>query len=255
MKQPVVVIGLGEMGGVFARAFLRSGFPVYPIIRGMDFSIDPRWPEPFAAVVAVAEKNLPATLGMLPESWKDKVVLLQNELLPPVWQAAGIKDPTVISVWFEKKKGTDVKVILPSPVFGPRADLIDRILDSLAVPCRVLQKYDELLFALVVKNVFVLTINIAGLMTGGTIAGLWSEHRQLVHDLAGEIAAIQEALTGRKFKLDDLLRELQKAVDSAPEHKCRGRAAPERLARTLAAAEKAGVATPVLRKISARTSG
>ena len=255
MNQPIVVIGMGEMGAVFARGFLRSGFPVYPIIRGMDFSLDPRWPEPFAVVVAVAEKDLPITLGMLPESWKGKAVLLQNELLPPVWLSAGIKDPTVISVWFEKKKGTEVKAILPSPVFGPHADLIARVLGSLAIPCRQLQKYDDLLFALVEKNVFVLTINIAGLITGGTIATLWTEHRQLVHNLAEEITAIQESLTNRKFKLEDLLREMQKAVDSAPEHRCRGRAAPERLARTLAAAEKAGIDAPVLREISAKTAG
>ena len=29
-KAPVIVIGLGEMGSVFARAILKSGHPVYP---------------------------------------------------------------------------------------------------------------------------------------------------------------------------------------------------------------------------------
>ena len=36
MKQSVVVIGMGEMGGVFARGFLKSGHPVIPINRGDD---------------------------------------------------------------------------------------------------------------------------------------------------------------------------------------------------------------------------
>jgi prephenate dehydrogenase len=30
MNQTVVIIGIGEMGGVFAKGFLRSGYPVYP---------------------------------------------------------------------------------------------------------------------------------------------------------------------------------------------------------------------------------
>ena len=34
-KSPIVVIGLGETGGVFARAFLHSGYPVYPLTRDM----------------------------------------------------------------------------------------------------------------------------------------------------------------------------------------------------------------------------
>ncbi len=31
MQQPVVIIGIGELGGVFAGAFLKNGHPVYPI--------------------------------------------------------------------------------------------------------------------------------------------------------------------------------------------------------------------------------
>ena len=36
MKKPVVMVGVGEMGGVFARGFLRHGHPVYPVTRIMD---------------------------------------------------------------------------------------------------------------------------------------------------------------------------------------------------------------------------
>ena len=38
MKQPIVIVGIGELGGVFARAFLRNGWPVYPITRSMNIS-------------------------------------------------------------------------------------------------------------------------------------------------------------------------------------------------------------------------
>ena len=36
MKSPVVLIGIGEMGAVFARGFLRAGYPVYPVTRQTD---------------------------------------------------------------------------------------------------------------------------------------------------------------------------------------------------------------------------
>ncbi len=34
MHKPVVIVGLGEMGSVFARGFLRAGYPVVPVVRG-----------------------------------------------------------------------------------------------------------------------------------------------------------------------------------------------------------------------------
>ena len=39
MKEPIVLIGVGEMGGVFARGFLKLGYPVIPVTREMDLAI------------------------------------------------------------------------------------------------------------------------------------------------------------------------------------------------------------------------
>jgi prephenate dehydrogenase len=33
MKKPIIVLGIGELGSVFARAFLKNNHPVYPITR------------------------------------------------------------------------------------------------------------------------------------------------------------------------------------------------------------------------------
>ena len=38
MKSPVILIGIGEMGSVFARGLLRSGHPVYPVTRTTDLA-------------------------------------------------------------------------------------------------------------------------------------------------------------------------------------------------------------------------
>jgi hypothetical protein len=36
MKKPIIVLGIGELGSVFARAFLKNNRPVYPITRATD---------------------------------------------------------------------------------------------------------------------------------------------------------------------------------------------------------------------------
>jgi len=103
MKDVVVLIGVGEMGGVFARGILRSGHPVCPVTRQKPAeAVVKEIPEPEAVVVAVGEKDLQDVLKTIPEEWRDRLVLLQNELLPKDWKQYQLS-PTVISVWFEKK--------------------------------------------------------------------------------------------------------------------------------------------------------
>ena len=163
VTSPVISIGIGEMGGVFARACLRAGYPVYPVTRDMDIktSLD-QYPEPAAILVTVAENDLHDVLDQIPAAHHDKLVLIQNELLPRDWLSHEVNNPTVISVWFEKKPGQDFKVLIPSPVFGPGADLICTALTRLDIPTKQLSDNDALLFELVLKNVYILTTNIAG---------------------------------------------------------------------------------------------
>jgi prephenate dehydrogenase len=40
MKKPIIVLGIGELGSVFARAFLKNNRPVYPITRATDIDMD-----------------------------------------------------------------------------------------------------------------------------------------------------------------------------------------------------------------------
>jgi prephenate dehydrogenase len=55
MNQPIVIIGIGELGGVFARAFLHAGYPVYPVTRKMDIDeAANNMPDPQLVLVAVA---------------------------------------------------------------------------------------------------------------------------------------------------------------------------------------------------------
>ena len=252
MHPPVAIVGIGELGGVFARAFLHAGHPVYPVTRDMPLNetLD-RIPTPALTLIAVGEKDLPGVLREMAPDQRTSVGLLQNELLPDTWQSNGVTDPTVISVWFEKKKGMDVKVLRPSPIFGPRADLMADALEGIGVPCRRLDSADELLKELVIKNVFVYMINICGLKTGGTTGTLWKEHADLALQIAAEIIALQESLTGTSFERDKLMAGVAAGIDGDPQHKCMGRSAPGRLVRFLAMADKAGVPARAIRGIQA----
>ena len=189
MNQPIVIIGIGELGGVFAGAFLHAGYPVYPVTRQMDIDQAAKMmPDPQLVLVAVAEKDFPPVMQTLPAPWRNRIGLLQNELLPRDWQSYRIDDPTVISVWFEKKKGMDTNELIPSRVYGPQAKLIAGALHGIDIACEVLSTEEDLLYELVRKNVFVFTINIAGLVLaeGTDTATLWAQHHELALAIADE---------------------------------------------------------------------
>ena len=255
MKDPVVIIGMGEMAGVFARGFLRLGHPVYPVTREMSIeTCAAELPTPALVLIAVGEADLHPTLEQIPTLWQDRLGLLQNELLPRDWHAHDLSDPTVISVWFEKKKGMDYKVLIPSPVFGPKAALIASALATLDIPTSIPADADELCYELVRKNVYILTTNIAGLKAGGTVSELWQNHQQLARDVARDVMKLQAWLVNTdRLDEDKLIAGMLEAFDGDPAHGCMGRSAPIRLARALELADKAAIDVPTLREIKKST--
>lgn len=253
-KSPVVVIGIGEMGSVFARGLLRLGHPVYPVNRDTDMqALAAELPHPELALVAVGETALQSVLEQVPAAWRDRLALLQNELLPADY--AELENPTVISVWFEKKKGMDSKPLIPSPAFGPHAQLLIDALGTLDLPAQRVDSEQAMLFELVLKNVYILTTNIAGLQVGGTVSELWSVHEDLARAVANDVIDIQEAMTGQRFDRDALLRGMLEAFDGDPDHKCMGRSAPARLQRAIEHADRFGLTVPTLRTIAADQTG
>jgi len=252
MKKPVVLIGVGEMGGVYARGFLRLGHPVYPVVRGTGIAqLANEITAPELVLVAVGEADLQPVLETMPANWRNSLVLLQNELLPRDWQKHDL-DPTVISVWFEKKKGQDAKVLIPSPVYGAKSQLIHDALSAVDIPCKILSSEEELLFELVVKNVYIVTTNISGLKVGGTVGELWSNHHDLANKISNEVIAIQQALTGQSFDADKLIDAMVVAFNGDLDHKCMGRSAPARLQRALDQAKEFAIETPEISAISAK---
>lgn len=250
MQQPIIVVGLGELGSVFARGFLRLGYPVQAVTRDMDIEqMAQEIPAPTAVLIAVGEADIAKTLASIPNAWKNDLILLQNELLPRDWQAANIDAPTVISVWFEKKKGMDSKVVMPSPVYGKHAKLVFNALAKVDLPSFILDSEAELEYELVRKNLYILTTNIAGLEVGGNVSNLAASHSEVMNAVATDVLNLQAFLTGTTLETDRLMEGLLEAFAGDPEHGCMGRSAPARLARALTIASDAGLTLPKLEAI------
>ena len=250
MNKTVVVVGLGELGSVFARGFLKLGYTVVPVTRHHSMQDLVGLIKPEALVMAVGEADVHALLTEVPAEWKDKVVLIQNELLPRDWKAHSFENPTVISVWFEKKKGMDSKVVIPSPIYGPKGELVSAALATLDLPSYIVESAGELEYELVLKNLYILTTNIAGLEVGGNVAQLAAGHSDLMKAVAEDVLKIQDWLTNRLQDREKLMLGLEKAFGGDPQHNCMGRSAPVRLQRALGFALEAGLDVPILRDIA-----
>jgi hypothetical protein len=251
----VVVIGLGQLGALFAQGFLRTGRSVVPVLRGIRAGdAVGATDEPELVLVAVAEDDLAGVLDELPESWRDRVGLIQNELLPATWQAHAIVRPSVAVVWFEKKRGRPVRELLPTILYGPNAALLAAALEKAELSSRIVDSERALVRALVEKNLYILVTNIAGLQVGGSVSELWRDHRALAEAVADDVIALQHALTQDRFPRLELMSGLERAIAADPQHACMGRSAPARLSRALHKAGCLGLELPTLQKISAERS-
>lgn len=254
MKKPIIIIGVGEMGSVFARAFLKAGHPVYPVSRQTDMQELANRVDAQCVVVATGEADLQSTLTTMPKKWLQQCVLLQNELLPHDWQQHEDINATVISVWFEKKLGMDFKVIVPSPVFGKHAQTVAHALNTLGIAADIKENLKAMTFELVRKNVYILASNICGLEVQGNVGDLAEQHTELLDAVIEDILKIQQHLTGVSHDKKALLKAVELAFNGDKAHQCMGRSAPTRLQRALDIADKAQLNTPELVRIKSLKS-
>jgi len=250
MKAAIVIIGIGELAGVFARGFLRCGHPVFPITRDMNLAEQSQEiPTPAMVLITVQENKLHAMLEQIPDCWRNKIALVQNELFPRDWQKHKIQNPSVTVVWFEKKKKLELTNILYSPCYGPNAQLISNALMTLEIPAPILYSYEEILYELVRKALYILTVNIAGLVNNCTVEDLWFKSQPLATEIAEEVISILEFLAEKKLPREKLINGMVEGIKDCPDRYCLGRSALERLKRALNHAQKANIQTPKLLEI------
>lgn len=250
LRAPIVVVGLGELGQVLASGFLKIGHPVYPLNRDACFTeLKTRAIDPMLVVVAVGDKDLEEVLRAMPSGFKNRIVLLQNNLLEPDWLRHGIQNPTILVVWLDKKTGRPAVAVLPNKVFGPYGEEVAQALNALQIETQV-RPMEDLDRALVAKNLYIHTINIAGLRVGGTVGELWKDHRSLTEAIAGEILEIQCARLGRALDGHLMMSDMLEGFSGDLNHLCMGRSATNRLANALAFANDYKLAVPTLRGIA-----
>lgn len=247
----IVVVGMGQLGSVFAHAFLRAGRRVVPVNRGDDpraLDVVPQLGVELA-LVAVGEAELQPVVESLP-GWP--VALVQNGLLPDDWSGWD-EVPTVAVIWFEKKKSIALNVIRSSPVAGPHAQTIVDALAGIDLPAHVVS-HEQLVDELVLKNVYIVGFNVLGLEHPLTVGELHAEYRDAFDAIASDVLDVQEAILGRKVNRERILSGLADAVAGDPAHGARGRSAPARLGRILKDAEAHGLEVKALRSLAARVS-
>lgn len=266
--RPVVIIGLGQLGQTFASGFLRLGRPVFPVLRGDSLQVAAgRCSDPAVVIVAVGENDLEGVLSSMPSVWNDRLVLLQNELLPPAWKAHSI-DPTVFVCWYEKKQHSALLQPsgAPSQAFGAHAQLLLDAHHALNIKCSLISSQEEVLEALIAKAVLILAINICGLAlhnikepyVGGTFDQLLVSHRELFNDVSAEAMSIQEALCGIVLEPQSrqrIVTAVLRMMESVPEHRNCGRVAADRLRRAVSTAAGVKLAVPTMQRILSERCG
>lgn len=252
-SQEALVIGVGELGGVFSLGLLRRGYSVLPVLRQTPTEpLLARSPEPSLCVIAVGEEDLSQVLDGWAKRYADRWVLMQNELRPSEWERRGLQTPTVAVVWFEKKPGREVRPLVSSPVYGPHASVIVGALTALGLPAHVEADPEQLLFELCLKNLYILSMNIVGLTHPTDVGTIWHEHRPYLDQVCAEVLELEAAQMQRSLPTQSLCIELERIILADPRHVAAGRSAPTRLGRTLRTARNLGIKTPMLDEIARR---
>jgi len=271
----VAIVGLGQIGTELAAGLVAGGHVVDEIHRDQLGRLATL--SCAAVVLAVPEDVLGEVTTALPPALRDRVVLVQNELVAPTWRALDLLTPTVAVVWFEKKGAAPARPILPTPVAGPHAELIVGALARRSIPAHVIEAGAPLVRALVAKNLYIVASNLAGIGASrngpidddGSVAGLaWPSavvtmgelldgHRAFARALATEVFAIElarlDVAEGDAIEFDAAWSVFESATKADPDHKCMGRSAPARLARASSRARELGVDAPIIAALRRET--
>lgn len=247
-----IVVGIGQLGSEFALGLLRLGYAVFPVTRVQNLTqVADAAGSVELILLAVGEAALGPILASVPTRFRDRVALVQNELVPADWKQAGFTEPSGVVVWFEKKAGRPIHVVRPSVSYGPLSAPLLELLAELDVPAYAAGP-ETLEFELALKNLYILVHNLAGLAVQGTVGELWREHAPFARDVANDVLSHQEARMGRALDRNALLAGLDQAASADPAHGLAGRTAPERLGRVLDQARRAGLRLPTLEKLGER---
>lgn len=246
MSSPIVVIGMGQLGTVFADAWSQLGKSILALRRHQPIiqDISPR-----AVLIATGEQDLSPVLASLPQTWRSQLILVQNELIPAIWQPYS-DQPTLVAVWMEKKPHIEVRSLRASVAFGPNADLVADAFHAIKQPLSLAKDYPDMIQELAFKNIYIWTTNIYGLIAPGAIGQLVTEpHATALASLIDELCQIQSAVSGYYCSPKMVTPIIWHIIHDNADRKIPGRSAPARLKRVMSAAHQYSLVTPELDRI------
>lgn len=249
LQNPIVIIGLGQLGETFSKSWHQLGYPIVPVRRRQTLpeAFDQK---PQAVLIATGERDLPSVLATLSPGLKDRAILLQNELVPRIW-APYLTTPTLAAIWFEKKPGITLHSLRPSVAYGPQVHLLSTAFEVLNQPLQSVDTYEHMVVELMIKNTFILATNIYGLVSPGPLKNFISpRHRTRVQQLLNEICPLQSCLTGLMCPVDRTSHDIWEVIAKNAELVVPGRSALDRLHRTITTARQSNLFTPELDRIA-----
>lgn len=247
----LLIFGVGQLGQLYAAGALRLGVRVWPLTRQMDAERTlAQFPEGEPILLAVAEASFGATLSEIPQSRRQDVVLVQNELFPTQLTEWGLDQATILTVWLSKKKGRPIELARTSSAFGPHAALFHQIHQALDVPSVVLDTRAELHADIAAKFTFILTINALGLVENLSL-GQWLEKDPAqVSRLIDEARALAQAHLQAQVDAAETRHRVMEAMEGLRDYPAKGRSAQARLKKALSDAERFALELPALRNIA-----
>ncbi|PSR26162.1 MAG: hypothetical protein C7B46_20200 [Sulfobacillus benefaciens] len=247
MDSPIVVIGMGQLGTLFADAWIQLGQSTLTIRREQRVNQDIA---PRAVLIATGEQDLPPVLASLPHFWRSHVILIQNELVPQIW-VPYTDQPTLVAVWAEKKPHIEVHSLRSSVVFGPHTDLVADAFAAMNQPLSVAKDYSDMLLELSIKNIYIWATNIYGLSNPGSLGQLAAEpHAAVLESLMAELCQVHSAVAGYYCAPQRIIPIIWHIIHTNADLKIPGRSARTRLERVMSAVHQHSLATPELSRIA-----
>ena len=245
----LVVVGLGQLGSLYADGAQRAGFRVTPVGRTDNLAAIVASVPAAPLLIAVGESDLAAVLAAIPPPQRDDLILLQNELFPSDWEPI-TPHPTVLVVWLNRKHDRPSEVARPTAVHGRHADIVATVHTALGLPCTVLTSPADRNLELVGKYAFIITVNGLGVAADRTVEAWRRADPARVEALVGEGVTLGEARLGHPVDRAAAHRMVIEALEALPTMPVRGRSAGARVARGLAVARARGIDIPVLSAIA-----
>ncbi|MFT3928095.1 MAG: hypothetical protein QM778_36540 [Myxococcales bacterium] len=258
----LIVMGIGELGQLYATAALKRGMRVIPVTRAARPEVALQGiPLDTPLLVAVGEADLEPALESLPKPRLDSIILLQNELFPSLWQRFSER-ATVMVPWLLKKKGEPLLVARSTPVYGQFAELAQALHESLGFAVDRLPDMAALEQAIVDKYAFILSVNALGLMRDIRLGEWLKDGPQEVQVLAREAAVLGSRLvsegarspSNQPIDLNQTVAQVHAGMLHMAGMRAKGRTAPDRVRRALEHAGRFRLNTPALLQAS-RSSG